>query len=53
MSLISGYGDPLGNWCLTRVSETQNSLLANGAPRSQTFELEFTRYGDDNDLSQQ
>lgn len=53
VSLISGYGDPLGNWCLTRVSETQNSLLANGAPRSQTFELEFTRYGDDNDLSQQ
>ncbi|MBB4868058.1 phage protein U [Pseudomonas nitritireducens] len=53
VDLISGYGDPLGTWCLTRVSETQTALLSNGAPRNQAFELEFSRYGDDNDLSQQ
>ncbi|MBD9501957.1 phage tail protein [Pseudomonas sp. PDM17] len=53
VSLISGYGDPLGTWCLTRVSETQSALLSNGAPRNQAFELEFNRYGDDNELSQQ
>jgi len=53
VSLISGYGDPLGTWCLTRVVETQTALLTNGTPRNQAFELEFSRYGDDNDLSQQ
>ncbi|MFV3413223.1 phage tail protein [Pseudomonas nitroreducens] len=53
VSLISGYGDPLGTWCLTKVIETQSALLTNGAPRNQAFELEFSRYGDDNDVSQQ
>lgn len=53
VSLISGYGDPLGTWCLTKVTEAQSALLTNGAPRNQVFDLEFHRYGDDNDIPQQ
>ncbi|MDN6856719.1 phage tail protein [Pseudomonas sp. CAN2814] len=53
VNLISGYGDHLGTWCLTKVSETQSALLTNGTPRNQALELEFNRYGDDNELSQQ
>lgn len=37
----------LGNWCITRITENQSSLLNDGTPRSQVFTLEFTRYGDD------
>ncbi|CDF81956.1 pyocin R2_PP, tail formation protein [Pseudomonas knackmussii B13] len=37
----------LGNWCITRITENQSSLLNDGTPRSQEFTLEFTRYGDD------
>ncbi|MCP1652625.1 phage tail protein [Pseudomonas nitroreducens] len=53
VSLIAGSGDSLGNWCLIRVAETQTALFTDGAPRQQTLELEFSRYGDDNNLSQQ
>jgi len=52
VSLVNGYGDSLGTWCLNKVTETQSLLFANGEPRQQALDLEFTRYGDDNDLSQ-
>lgn len=46
--LSSGYGEvQMGLWCLVRISENQSALLGNGAPRKQTFDLEFKRYGDD------
>ncbi|HCF2340923.1 phage tail protein [Pseudomonas paraeruginosa] len=46
--LSSGYGEVrMGLWCLVRISESQSALLGNGAPRKQTFDLEFKRYGDD------
>ncbi|PWB34622.1 phage tail protein [Pseudomonas sp. SDI] len=47
LSLTSGYGEVLGNWCLTGIDEDQSSLLAGGIPRKQGFSLEFVSYGDD------
>ena len=47
LSLTSGYGEVLGNWCLTSIEEDQSSLLAGGIPRKQGFSLEFVSYGDD------
>lgn len=47
LSLTGGNGKSFGNWCITRINEAQGGLLSDGSPRSQTFTLEFTRYGDD------
>ncbi|MFK3906899.1 phage tail protein [Pseudomonas monteilii] len=47
VSLTTGYGAVLGNWCLRKVDEDQSSLLAGGIPRKQGFTLEFIKYGDD------
>jgi phage protein U len=47
VTLITGYGDVLGTWCLTSVDEEQGALLAGGIPRKQGFTLEFLKYGDD------
>ncbi|MGH8381035.1 phage tail protein [Pseudomonas sp.] len=47
LSLITGYGEVLGNWCLTGIDEEQSYLLAGGIPRKQAFTLEFVSYGDD------
>ncbi|MFW3895952.1 phage tail protein [Pseudomonas bharatica] len=47
LSLVTGYGEVLGNWCLLSVDEEQGSLLAGGIPRKQSFSLEFVSYGDD------
>lgn len=47
LSLVTGYGDVLGNWCLLNVEEDQSNFLAGGIPRKQTFSLEFVSYGDD------
>jgi len=47
LSLISGYGEVLGNWCLISIDEDQSNLLAGGIPRKQAFTLEFVSYGDD------
>jgi len=47
LSLSTGYGEMLGNWCLTSVSEDQTALLAGGIPGRQGFTLEFISYGDD------
>lgn len=45
--LTTGYGEVLGRWYLTKVDEEQDGLMSDGAPRKQTFTLEFGRYGDD------
>ena len=47
LGLTTGYGEVLGNWCLTNVDEDQSALLAGGIPRKQGFSLEFVKYGDD------
>ncbi|RMO19017.1 hypothetical protein ALQ47_03112 [Pseudomonas cichorii] len=47
LSLTTGYGEVLGNWCLLSVDEEQSNLLAGGIPRKQGFSLEFVSYGDD------
>lgn len=47
LSLTTGYGEVLGNWCLTGIDEDQSHLLAGGIPRKQGFSLEFVSYGDD------
>ncbi|MFF7108105.1 phage tail protein [Pseudomonas sichuanensis] len=47
VTLITGYGDVLGTWCLVSVDEDQSALLPGGIPRKQGFSLEFVKYGDD------
>lgn len=47
LSLSTGYGETLGTWCLTSISEEQSALLAGGIPGRQGFTLEFVSYGDD------
>jgi phage protein U len=47
VQLIAGHGETLGRWYLTSISEDQSDLMADGAPRKQTFTVEFKRYGDD------
>ena len=47
VELIAGHGETLGRWYLASVSEDQSDLMADGAPRKQTFTVEFKRYGDD------
>ncbi|MED7670274.1 phage tail protein [Pseudomonas moraviensis subsp. stanleyae] len=47
LSLVTGYGEVLGNWCLKSIEEEQSALMQGGIPRKQVFTLEFVRYGDD------
>ena len=47
LNLTTGYGEVLGNWCLTNIDEEQSALLPGAIPRKQGFSLEFVRYGDD------
>ncbi|WP_236213566.1 phage tail protein [Metapseudomonas otitidis] len=47
VELIAGHGETLGRWCLASLSDDQGDLMADGAPRKQTFTVEFKRYGDD------
>lgn len=47
LNLTTGYGQVLGTWCLARIEEEQEALMAGGIPRKQGFTLEFVRYGDD------
>lgn len=47
VDLITGYGEALGRWYLMRIDEEQEGLISVGAPRKQSFTLEFGRYGDD------
>ena len=45
--LTTGFGEFLGRWYLCRVQEEQSHLFADGAARKQTFTLELSRYGED------
>ncbi|SHL04374.1 phage tail protein [Paraburkholderia terricola] len=47
VQLTTGYGEVLGRWYLEGVDEEQEALMSDGAPRKQTFSLEFGRYGED------
>lgn len=47
LTLITGYGDVMGTWCLKNITEEQGALMHGGIPRKQGFTLEFVRYGDD------
>lgn len=47
LNLTTGYGQVLGTWCLVRIEEEQEALMAGCIPRKQGFTLEFVRYGDD------
>ncbi|WGS50859.1 phage tail protein [Paraburkholderia sp. D15] len=47
VQLTTGYGEVLGRWYLQGVDEEQDALMSDGAPRKQTFSLEFGRYGED------
>ncbi|KGV91407.1 phage P2 GpU family protein [Burkholderia pseudomallei ABCPW 30] len=47
VQLTAGTGDVLGRWYLQSVEEEQEALMSDGAPRKQTFSLEFGRYGED------
>lgn len=45
--LTTGYGEVLGRWYMTSISEEQGTIRMGGLARKQTFTLEFKRYGDD------
>ncbi|KVC61519.1 oxidoreductase [Burkholderia ubonensis] len=47
VQLTAGTGDVLGRWCLQSVDEEQEAIMSDGAPRKQTYSLEFVRYGED------
>ncbi|CDY77948.1 Phage protein U [Caballeronia glathei] len=47
VQLTTGYGEVLGRWYLQGIDEEQEALMSDGAPRKQTFSLEFGRYGED------
>lgn len=47
VTLTTGYGETLGRWYISSIEEDQEHFFTDGAPRKQTFTLEFTRYGDD------
>ncbi len=37
LSLTTGYGEVLGNWCLLSVDEEQSNLLAGVFPENRAF----------------
>ncbi|MCL1124169.1 phage tail protein [Shewanella surugensis] len=45
--LVSGTGDVLGYWCITRLNQVDSKFVKGGLPRQQTFNLELVFYGDD------
>lgn len=47
VTLTTGYGDAMGLWYLTGVTEEGTELFQDGMPRKQKFSLEFQRYGED------
>lgn len=47
VQLTTGYGKVMGRWYLHGIEEEQDGLLHDGAPRKQSFSLEFGRYGED------
>lgn len=47
VTLTTGYGELLGRWYLNSIDEEQDHFFKDGAPRKQSFTLEFGLYGDD------
>jgi len=45
--MVSGRGDVMGLWVITRVEEDQSHHLRAGEPRKQGFRLALTFYGED------
>ncbi len=45
--LVSGVGDVLGYWVMTNLTENNSKFVLGGLPRTQTFSLEMSFYGDD------
>ena len=46
--LVDGLGIIWGRWVITSVEETQTVFLQNGQPKKIEFQLQLTRYGEDN-----
>lgn len=49
MTLTTGYGEVIGDYYLTSIEEEQSDYFADGIAKKQMFNLEFTRYGKDED----
>jgi phage protein U len=47
LMLINGLGEVLGRFVITQIEESQNTFLADGAPRKIEFRLSLERYGED------
>lgn len=45
--LVTGYGEILGRWYVTKIEEDQSFIVQDGAPLKQEFSMEFKRYGED------
>lgn len=45
--LINGQGNVLGRFVITQIEESQNTFLADGAPRKIEFRLSLERYGEE------
>ena len=43
-AMVTGYGEYLGEFVITRVEETQSGIVSRGAPTTQGFSLSLTRY---------
>ncbi len=44
LPMVTGFGEYLGEYVITRVQEDQTDIYSHGAPLSQTFTLSLTRY---------
>ena len=47
LMLINGQGNVLGRFVITQIEESQNTFLADGAPRKIEFRLSIERYGEE------
>lgn len=47
LDLVTGYGEYLGRWAITQISEEQDTPTPYGAPLRQVFGLSLSRYGED------
>lgn len=47
LMLVTGYGDVLGRWVITRLDEEQPVIGPSGAPVEQRFTLTLAAYGED------
>lgn len=45
--LVDGLGRIWGKWAVTRIDETQSTLMPDGVPEKIDFTLELVRYGED------